>query len=224
MMAGQSISFRHVEEEGKSLVAILVNGRRRVTLGWAASLEACQALDAVLRNVVAQVMSPAVKPIARTGITKWRGAGLEFEQGENLIIVFGDGKQKRFLWDMRTDPPPGQPQSQARVIWGEWLRVTRMAEEWASRERVADDAAILHRSGAPFGLANHPKIREEAKKRAEGDKKLRRAMPDGIRSAEVLPPPTVILNAPPTDLFRKMIPGMNLADRQAMIRSLKGKI
>jgi hypothetical protein len=221
--AVHSISFRHFEEQQKSVVVILLDGRRRVTLGWKASLECCQALDALLRNNVAMAMSPVVKPINKTSIDKWHGAGLEFERGENLIVVFGDGKYKHFLWDMRTDLGAGQTQSQARIIWSEWLRVTRLAEEWATRERIADDAAILHRSGAPFGLANHPRIREEAGKRADGDRKLRVSMKNGIRSREVLPPPTIVLDMKPLEVVKSLLPRMNLTSRQAMIDALKGK-
>lgn len=67
-----------------------------------------------------------------------------------------------------------------------------LAEEQAKASQIAHDTAILYRSGAPFGLSDHPVIIDEAKKQAAWDTELRRAMPGGIKSAEALGLPTVI--------------------------------
>lgn len=58
----------------------------------------------------------------------------------------------------------------------------RQAEELAKAEDIVMDAAVLLRSGAPFGISSHPKILDEAKKEAAFNTTLRRAMPGGIRS------------------------------------------
>ncbi len=58
----------------------------------------------------------------------------------------------------------------------------RQAEEIEKADAVAFDAAVLLRAGVPVGLTNHPKIKAEARKIADGDRRLRRYMPGGIRS------------------------------------------
>jgi len=72
----------------------------------------------------------------------------------------------------------------------------RDAEEVAKADPIARDAAILLRAGVPVGLTSHPKIREEAGKRAAWDSDLRRYMPGGIRSTEMLGRPAVLLRPP----------------------------
>lgn len=63
------------------------------------------------------------------------------------------------------------------------------AEEWAKAERVAMDAAILLRSGAPFGITDHPAIQAEAAKEAAWNRDLRRWMPGGVKSEEAVGTP-----------------------------------
>ena len=69
----------------------------------------------------------------------------------------------------------------------------RACEEVEKAEAVARDAAILLRSGAPFGLTDHPLIQREAVKLAINDRDLRRFMPGGVKSESVLGTPAVVV-------------------------------
>ena len=70
------------------------------------------------------------------------------------------------------------------------------AEEWINAERIAMDQAILTRAGFPIGLSNHPDIKNEAAKLAAWDRDIRRFMPGGVKSSEVLGTPAIIQSAP----------------------------
>lgn len=69
----------------------------------------------------------------------------------------------------------------------------KAAEEWANAVRIAQDQAVLMRSGAPFGLTDHPAIITEARAIAQHDRNLRRYMrrPGGIRTGEAFGRPSV---------------------------------
>jgi hypothetical protein len=189
----QTVGF---QREGDG-VLIVVGGRRLCTLGVKASLEACRALDKQLRSALSRTMNPALLVVGETGVF-WRGQGLSFREELDTIVCIG-GNPERLLFDMNTVPTAGGGPSIARQVWSAWLGVTRQVEEWIERERVARDAAILHRSGAPMGIAHSPIIRAEAQKLATGDRDLRRFMPDkrrsvtsgGVLSDEVLGTPTI---------------------------------
>lgn len=77
------------------------------------------------------------------------------------------------------------------------VAVAHKAEEWAVALAVAYDAAILLRTGAPFGLTSQPDILKEAVKLARDDRDLRRWLPGGIRSQEIVGEPTLIVGPPP---------------------------
>lgn len=72
----------------------------------------------------------------------------------------------------------------------------KKAEELAKASDIIFDQAILTRTGAPFGLSDHPRIKEEAAKEAVSNRTLRRALPGGVRSKEVIGAPTVIVKPP----------------------------
>lgn len=59
------------------------------------------------------------------------------------------------------------------------------AEEYAMRERLVQDGAILARAGAPFTLSNRPDVLEEVKKEAAWSPLLRRFMPGGVKAREL---------------------------------------
>jgi hypothetical protein len=67
----------------------------------------------------------------------------------------------------------------------------KQAEEWAKRETIATDQAILQRAGANFGITSNPVILKEAIHRSQHDRDLRRYMPS-IESKGVVGSPTVI--------------------------------
>ena len=214
-------------------VTLVVNGVRVLTQGWAGALETCRALDMQLRDVLARGMAPERDPIGETGVT-WRGAGLHFRQELGRVLVIG-GNPERLLFDMNTEPVDGGP-SIARQVWSAWVRVVREAELYSRSprgglvaEQVARDAAILHRSGAPVGITDHPAIQAEARKLAEGDRDLRRFMPDrrasvtsnGVVSDEVLGTPIVGLDLrTPFQRARALLAGMTPEAKRALLNPL----
>lgn len=67
----------------------------------------------------------------------------------------------------------------------------KLAEEWAEKERIADDGAFLCRIGFPIGLSDNPKIKQEIGKRAAWDSTLRRQLPGEVKSQFVVGTPTI---------------------------------
>lgn len=161
----------------KDGVTVVVDGRRALELGWKAAREVCTLMGAQLRDP-----PPAGETSLRVG-----SAHLSFrrvpklpDQLEDMLLCIANGV---LLFDA--------PLSVARQIWTLFTGAARLAEEWASAEAVAADAAILARTGAPLGLTSHPKIQAEAKKLAEGDSALRRYIPIASPRAGVLNAPRV---------------------------------
>lgn len=68
----------------------------------------------------------------------------------------------------------------------------KQAEEHAKAGRIITDSAILMRAGFPFSLSNNEKILAEAAKEAAWNRDLRRFMPGGVKSEEVVGTPTLI--------------------------------
>jgi hypothetical protein len=68
----------------------------------------------------------------------------------------------------------------------------RDAEEVAKHEQLSTDAAILLRSGAPFGFTSHPAIRAIAATKAAWDSALRRYLPGGVKGRTMFGRPGVI--------------------------------
>ncbi len=66
------------------------------------------------------------------------------------------------------------------------------AEELAKAEKIAFDTGILYRAGMPFGLSDHPGIKDLAANEAAWNRTLRRAMPS-IPSGERVGLPTLKL-------------------------------
>lgn len=75
-------------------------------------------------------------------------------------------------------------------------RKARQAEEHEKADAIAYDGAILLRAGAPIGLTDHPKIREEVCKIAAWDSRLRRYMRRGIKATRLPGVPRLIVRPP----------------------------
>lgn len=75
----------------------------------------------------------------------------------------------------------------------------RLSEEHAKADSVITDQAILIRAGFPLGLTRQPHMIREAIKTANNDRKLRRYIPNGIRSQAVVGNPTLIQKGPAHD-------------------------
>jgi hypothetical protein len=186
------LSFRL---EKDNAILLVLNQRALMKVGWKPSLEMCQALDAHIRNSEEQRTNPLIQPLGEICV-QVGSTEVAFRQELGKVLCIGNG---RLLFDMptTTDAVNGDGKSIARHVWEHWTKITRDAEEADKAEQVARDAAILHRSGAPFGLTDNTLIQKEAKKLAEGDRDLRRYMVDGIKSAEVLGTPTIFIDKRP---------------------------
>ncbi len=191
----------------KDTVMVVVNGRRALEVGWQAAREVCTLMGAQLRD-------PA--PSGETSISVGP-AHLSFrrvprlpDEIEDKLLCIANGA---LLFDA--------PLSVARQIWTLFTGAARLAEEWASAEAVAMDAAIMARTGAPIGLTSHPKIQAEAKKLAEGDSQLRRYIPIASPRAGVLSAPRVFhdqRSAP--DQLASLFARSGAAQRQTILSKL----
>ena len=83
------------------------------------------------------------------------------------------------------------PWNAALDIAHQMIASARKAEEVAKAEGIIFDNAMLIRSGAPFGLSNHPDIISESLKEAAHNTTLRRHMLGGIKSTTIVGTPEV---------------------------------
>jgi hypothetical protein len=67
----------------------------------------------------------------------------------------------------------------------------KQAEEFAKANTIIADQALLARLGARFGLTSNPVMQHEAMKKAAWDRTLRRALPGGLPSQEVVGVPAL---------------------------------
>lgn len=108
------------------------------------------------------------------------------QEGEHVLCQFThDGKSFVLQLEGKVSVDIGKLMQQKGLL----------ADEWAQRERVADDSAILLRAGSNFALSNDPRIIEESKIRAAWGR-IRRYMPGGVKSEEAFGTPRVVKHAP----------------------------
>jgi len=88
--------------------------------------------------------------------------------------------------------------AEALQIWEQFKRAAREAEERDAIEQIIYDHALLTRAGASFGLTDNPAAQADVAKEAAWNRELRRALPGGVRSTEVVGTPTVIREPSPT--------------------------
>lgn len=72
----------------------------------------------------------------------------------------------------------------------------KQAEEVQNSGQIITDSAILMRAGFPFTLSNNPKMLDAARNEAAWNRDLRRFMPGGVKSEEVVGTPTLIQEKP----------------------------
>lgn len=110
------------------------------------------------------------------------------QEGERVLVLEGG----RVVFDLPYDAALAL--SRAIHIKG------KQAEQWAARESVIDDQAILNRLGVPLGLTNSPVLQHAAWNKAAWDSDLRRyirpSRARGIESQETFGIPTVIAHPP----------------------------
>lgn len=83
------------------------------------------------------------------------------------------------------------PWNAALDIFREGTAAARRAEELAVAESIIFDQAILVRAGAPFGVTSNPAMLREALTEAGHNSTIRRYMPGGIKSTEIIGTPEV---------------------------------
>lgn len=77
------------------------------------------------------------------------------------------------------------------------MRVKKLlCEEYAKREQLAQDSAILLRAGAQMALSARQDVKDEAAKRAVHDRELRRSNLKGITSGEAFGHPVIEVHPP----------------------------
>lgn len=160
----------------KDSVAVVVNGRRVLELGWKAAREVCELFGRQLR---AESTGETWLRVGNDSVAFRRVPKLPDELEDMLLCIVNGSR----CFDA--------PISKAQQIWALFTGAARLAEEWASADAIAADAAILARTGAPIGITSHPAIQAEAKKIAEGDSNLRRYIPHASPHAAVLGMPSV---------------------------------
>jgi hypothetical protein len=179
----ETLSIRQLGLE----VVLLHEGRPLLRLPWRAADEFADALRDASR---------AASVWANTGVALFAertvrlGAGaleLTVRQKEAGVLVVGTA-----VMDVTAEL--------ARDISHALRSVARKCEEVEKAENIIADGALLFRSGAPFGFSDHPKIQEEIVKTARDDRDLRRFMPGGIKSTEVLGTPTLTQGPAPATL------------------------
>lgn len=88
------------------------------------------------------------------------------------------------------------PLSAAMAIGEALISKARELETVEQADSIIFDQAILQRMGAGFGLAHRPDMQREAMKEAHWNSQLRRYLPGGVRSQEIVPAPQVIKHSP----------------------------
>lgn len=101
------------------------------------------------------------------------------QNGQRVQLVI-DGRVTEMPWQAALDI--------ARAL----LAKARLAEAEAAADRIIADSALLHRAGAPFGLAPTPRHLRAAVQAAAWDRSLRRYLPGGVRSAAVVGAPAIL--------------------------------
>lgn len=106
---------------------------------------------------------------------------MRIHQSEANVVLEFDGKVAIMPWD------------KALELCKAIRDIAKMAEEFANKNAIIADGAVLLRAGFGVGLTNDAYLRKEIKKKAETDRELRRMLPT-IPSAEVVGVPTVRKN------------------------------
>lgn len=88
------------------------------------------------------------------------------------------------------------PWEAAEEIGRGLIAKARQAEEQEKALGIIADHALLLRAGFPVGLTNRPDMQAEAAHVAQFDRDLRRYLPGGIRSREMIHVPTIIAHSP----------------------------
>jgi len=100
-------------------------------------------------------------------------------EGDRIYIAEDNQRVLAMPWGMAIEV--------ARAL----LAKAREAEEHEQAQAVALDQALLIRAGARIGLTSNPEILKQAAKEAAWNSDLRRYLPGGIRSHEIVGRPII---------------------------------
>lgn len=190
-------------------VLLFLNGVLLFDAGWRSAEELCRALSTQIRDAEVCEASPEQHSVGETKVG-FDSSEFAFRTELGKIIWIGNG---RFLFDT--------PVRVAQAIWTALVAKTRLAEEQAKAEQIAKDAALLIRTGAPFGLTDNAQIQDEAVKIARDDRDLRRFLPGGIKSTEILGTPRVFHGRRSnTEKLITLAPDMTVEQRAKLARAL----
>lgn len=110
---------------------------------------------------------------------------LEVRTDNDRVVLLEEGKAiLNIPWEMASNL--------GRML----IAKSKIAEEQAKALDIIKDQAIIQRAGFKFGLTNDPDIQDEAMKEAQYNRKLRRAMPGGVKSKGKVGTPTLIKKQP----------------------------
>lgn len=91
---------------------------------------------------------------------------ITFQQSADRVVVIKDGS---LVMDLEWN---------GALEFGQaMIAQARRAEEWANRDHIVIDQAIVTRAGLSLPVATHPKIQAEALKQSRWNSMLRRFMP-----------------------------------------------
>lgn len=99
--------------------------------------------------------------------------------GDHVLIIV-DGRQIARM-----------PAAAADAVASALKNAARIADEHANRDRIVFDHAILTRAGFPVGLTNRPDLQDRVRVESAWNREIRRYMPGGVKSAEVVGVPTI---------------------------------
>ncbi len=94
-----------------------------------------------------------------------------------LQIRYTDNGKVVYIYNGRVAFGGPLPLEQADQIAKESTRCARKAEEIRKASEIVYDNALMQRGGAPIGLSDHPKIKDETIKEALWNRELRRYLP-----------------------------------------------
>lgn len=101
------------------------------------------------------------------------------QEGTHVLLI-ADGK---LLFDMTWQ--------EADQLASAIRRKAREVEEIVKAEQIIFDNALLLRGGVPIGLSDHPNIQKETATEAAWNSQIRRWLPGGVKSKEIVPAPRV---------------------------------
>lgn len=106
------------------------------------------------------------------------------QEGARVVLIYNGQRIVSMPWDAALQL--------AQAITAQ----ARKAEETTKADQIALDQAILLRKGIPIGLTDNKDIQEMAAVEAAYNKRIRLALPGGVKSQEHVGTPAIIRHKP----------------------------